>query len=353
MPEEHAGVTEEQAPAATPADELAKDVVGAPIRCWRCVVDDDGLHARRGLLHGSIDIPWRDVTAVYAKGIAVVVEGKRGIGGPGPLFAIHGSSGARAAVLAAWVEYSDRRLERDGRLDGAWSRPLRMKAISVAMLGVLLFFIAGFLAFRAASVQPWPGFEHRGHGNYCHYKGRRPPPATQIAMSWLAAMTLGVGGIALVAFGALRHRLVWLRGEDWSRWEVTRDGIAWWYRGKRMVLEPGPGDRIGPEEAVIGGERVPLRQMAWPLASRLVMAMGERAGTKLRRPRSAWLVPALLFGAAIGLAGFLAEGGSYADEFIALGALPLVAPVVEMILAAKRRKKGLFHGRAMLERLGW
>ena len=120
-----------------------------------------------------------------------------------------------------------------------------------------------------------------------------------------------------------------------------------------MVLAPGPRDRITPKEAVINGERVPLRQMAYPLASRLVMAMGERSGARLARSRSYWLVPALMVGLTIGIGLFYATMGRRPAGIVAIVLWALILPLVESIIAARHWPKELFHGRAMLERLGW
>jgi len=96
--------------------------------------------------------------------------------------------------------------------------------------------------------------------------------------------------------------------------------------------------------------------MAYPQASRLVMALGERAGSRLRRSKGFWLVPGLL------LCGCLVLGATalswheqcheWSNTFAPLWVLAFIVGI-EVAIHASRWRKDLFHGRAMLERLGW
>ncbi len=336
-------------PPPPEADELAKGVVGAPIRCFRCVVDDEGLHARRSLFHGPIDLPWSDVTAVYAEGISLVVEGRHGEGEPRPLFDICCSSGAKAAVLAAWDEYAGRRLERDGLLAGAWSKVAASWHIACAIYGVLLLVLAIAVACTPPTQKAFYSV------NPIEWNVIPVTRSRWIGFG-IAVASFTLGGVALVARTSWRWRRASGVGQRWSRWEVTREGIAFWPDGKRVVLAPGPGDRITPQEALVGGELVPLLHMAFPLASRLVMALGERAGSRLHRSRSFWLVPGLLLCGPLVLGTVaLSWHKQCRDWSNTVAPLIVLAMIVgiEIAIRAARWRKYLFHGRAMLERLGW
>lgn len=325
-------------------DELAQGLVGLPIRLWGWRVDSSGFHRRAGILRRKRDVPWRNIKAVYREGLWLAVEGTRPGRSPGRLLESYGRLAALRAVVAAWNEYADRKIERDGRFEAQWSAaPLRLRAIPIAW-GLILVGLAIFVALSPPGPRVYLSMRY----------GRvvEQPTRLRMATFWLAVSTFGLGGIGLCCHGIFHLRRAWLLGCRWARWELSPDGLVFWPGGEKRILKPAPGDTLTPSEASIGGERVPLRHMAYPLASQILFAMGERHGAALRRSRSLWLVPGLLFVGPVSLGFTFLEGGSWDER---LGPLLFVFAGVAIERAVRAGVPGrmLFHGRAMLERLGW
>lgn len=341
MPDERPGADQQE----HEVDELAKGLVGLPIKLWRWRVDSSGFHRKGGLLRRERHVAWEEITTVYREDIGLVVEGSRPGRSPGRLLESFGGFAALRAVVAAWSEYADRRIERDGRFEGQWSAaPLRLRAIPIAW-GLMLVGMAIFVLLEP----PGPTV----HWSMDHGRGVKSPTGLRIATFWLAVSTFGLGGIGLCFHGIFHLRRARSVGRRWARWELSPDGLAFWPGGEKRILKPAPGDTLTPSEAFIGGERVPLRHMAYPLASQILFAMGERHGATLRRSRSFWLVPGLLWAGALSVGAVLLMGLDQWPEHVAALVIVVGVVVAELVLAAKAPGKTLFHGRAMLERLGW
>jgi len=326
-------------------DELAKGLVGLPIRLWGWRIDAAGFHRKAGLIRRSRDVPWNEVTSVYGEGISVVVEGRRAGKPPGRLLELCGSAAPRQAVICAWREYADRLMERDGCLRGAWCLPLLRWHLVLVFWGVMLLGQALFLALSP----PGP-IELWGRSNGRVVKTVKRPNMVRF---WAAVMVHGLGGTAVIGLAVYRTRRTWRRGRRWSRWELRRDGLAFWPDGERHLLAPKRGDVITPREARIAGEHVPLRQMAYPLVTQIALAMGERSGARVQRSASVTKLPLFLLWASTFPGAKLLNGfGEWQDD-VAFSVFILGFVVVEVIIAATIPQKMLFHGRAMLERLGW
>ena len=326
-------------------DELAKGLVGLPIKLWGWRVDSSGFHRKAGILRRKRDVAWRDISAVYREDISVIVEAYRRGKPPGKLLEIYGAPTALRSVVAAWNEYSDRKIDREGCLRGEWSQPLvRWQAVLISW--AVLFF---GLALCVALTFP------RGRVHYSMDGFRMVEPLTRrrLVTIWLAVASFGLGGVGLSLVVVLRARRARSLGRRWAEWELSPEGLAFWPDGERHLLSPKRGDVITPREARIAGEHVPLRQMAYPLVSQIALAMGERSGASVQRSASVTKLPLfLLWTSTFPGANLLNGFGEWQDD-VAFSVFILGFVVVEVIIAATVPRRMLFHGRAMLERLGW
>jgi hypothetical protein len=279
-------------------------------------------------------IPWEDVRAV-ARGRSggVRVEGLDRTEGTGDgdyrlLLSIPASPEEAGRIDTAWREYLLGKVEREGMLKGSVAPAPERRTRWLLMAGLVVVFAA--IAWRASQAGP-------------RREARSP--------EWFAAIALI--GIAVVAragveFIAMRRdRALGLR---WERWELTRRGIARREKRDRRALEPSPGDRVTPESAVIGGERVPVARLTMqPVAGEVLMALAERAGARVYAawPAYTWLY---MIGGVCAAGLFATEG-----EWLWLGALAAAVLVMTVELAACRARfrERLARGREALARLGW
>mgnify|MGYP001025652545 CR=1 FL=1 len=188
---------------------------------------------------------------------------------------------------------------------------------------------------------------------------------------WDALMTWPALGVvvAVTAYVSAFTILWWRMTRRWSRWEFSRDGLAFDTRGERRVVAPSeqigsgllPGVRIGKERVMLcEGFLLVAAPVVWPL----FLALNERAGRRMRlRP----VVIAALFAV---LAALTWPVAWYAWRDLLLSERPGVSPflavlaglvavgctvaIIALFCSVRRTHARLLaEGRALLERLGW
>ncbi len=345
-------------------DSLAHDLPGLPITLGDLTVDESGFHrearGRRPARHAA----WSDVTAVRPGMFALVVEGRRQPGAAvRDLFRVWARTRNVRRGVDAWKEYRLRALERGRVLHGSAATPFMRRLAWLFLLGSLeMVFCAGSMLWIAprfvdsAVVDPALG----SRVAESRPEARWVPLVTGAALGVIVAVTVSVSASAILWRRAMRR---------WSRWEFSRDGLAFHARGERRVVAPSeqigsgllPGVRIGKERVMLGeGFLMVAAPVVWPL----FLALNERAG---RRMRLGPVVIGVLFAVLAGLTwpvawyawrDLLLSEQTHVSPFLAVwGALLAVGCTVAIVALPwwLRRKHArlLAEGRALLERLGW
>lgn len=345
-------------------DSLAHDLPGLPITLGDLTIDESGFHrearGRRPARHAA----WSDLTAVRPGLFALVVEGRRGPGAAvRDLFRVWARTRNVRRGVEVWKEYRLRVLERGGVLHGS--------AATAFMRRVAWFFLLGSLAmvFCAGSML-WlaPRFVDDAAADPVL---RSMAEDWHLGVAWFALMTWAALGVvvAVTAYVSAFAISWWRTMRRWSRWEFSRDGLAFRARGERRLVAPSeqigsgllPGVRIGKQRAMLcEGFLFVAAPVVWPL----FLALNERAG---RRMRLGLVAFAVLFAVCAALTwpvawyawrDLLLSEQAHVSPFLAVwGALLAVGCTVAIVAlpwwVRRTHARLLAEGRAPLERLGW
>lgn len=321
------------------ADELARDLPGLPIELGRVRVDEEGFHHAAATFRRSLNLPWRDVTAISWGG-ELKVEGRRADGLTRKLPRVRVPREAALGIETAWQEYVLRVVDRDGVLRGTAS-PLAAAWIDYG-LGLAVVAIPGLCLCIGGVFAA-----HMSSGS--------------LTLTIASMLLMVFGACMLVIGGLILHEEHSVR-RDLTDWELGPEGLKVGPRGAEILLDPSGGIVLGGKMARIGRRAVCLGRMSHLLVlGRIMFALADRGeGVTVSRSLAYPLFGAITWLSMCSAATVAAWGtrGWPAGSFVSLvfavsTAIIAVIKVRQRIRLPALMRDAIADGRAMLERLGW
>ena len=232
-----------------------EDLPKLPLEIGRLVVDEQGFH------RGDLNIRWDSVAEVFLDGSTLHVHALAPGGKSGA--ALHQRCSFEEAEAASehWREELLQRTERDGVLRGTiiYTRSRWTPHVLIALSPVM------------AAIGVW--------GSLGAYGSSLPNIAER---PWLPLFWCGLAAVLLAVFGVVFLLREIRLARDWSKWELTRDGLVHFPGGERRLLRFQPGDAVTQRGSVIGGERLRVDRLSGAtVVQPLVHAMADRKNVEI------------------------------------------------------------------------
>lgn len=374
------------------SDPLTKDLPGLPIEFRNVRIDETGFHRTATRFRSEAHFTWEQVKAVRAGVFAVVVEGRREPDDRVRALARSWASKAKIKQAGdAWKEYRLRALEQRGTIRGSCDLPAPRYSCRVLVGYGLLFVFIGALSMylwgmvRDELVPTGTGFRGAVAVEAAEMESVAddddgPPPsafrgvpmgsawateseADDDGLSFSTVLSLKeavsafqcIAGLSLVLMALVELRMM----RRWNRWELSREGFAFWPDGKRQTLDFPQKISMGLwrfRHFRLGRERntqIQAAAVAWPL----FLALNERLGGSVRW-RLAWdmtgaaIVSAALWALVIWETATRGRSGESVIGFLMAAVLTVVLFAAPVSIRGIH-KRALAEGREMLKRLGW